>query len=400
MAHMTEIASPLIVSHPHPPGAGVDRSNDWAAGITFEDFLPTTTENAGLWEGVYRRATIPDEMVVRVAALSGAWRLLILSADWCGDASNIVPVIQRLVEASPNLDLRLLDRDENLGLMDEHLTGGAARAIPTIIILNETNIERAWWGPRPAELQAWVKTEGHRYESDDRYREIRKWYARDKGRSSLEEVIALLESTSTSASDDASGTDARNEAPGIKFQAPTPHHQSTSNALPFPLITARDHIRGPDDAEVTLLQYGDFECPQSRQVFVMVRGLMKLHPEQVRLVFRHFPVRTHPNALAAAEVAESAGSQGAFWEMHDRLFSNQLALTQAELFRHAESIGIDAQEVRTALSEEVFRDHVLVEKRGAVKAGVRSSLNLIVEGVLYEDDAVMEAIGELDDRLS
>jgi len=190
---VTEILSPLIVSHPDPFSTGADRSKDWAAGITFEEFLPTATENVGLWEGVLRRATIPEDIVARAVAVQGDWRLLILSADWCGDASNIVPVIQRFVEAAPNLDLRLLDRDDHLDLMDEHLTGGTAQAIPVVIILDEHYIERAWWGPRPSVLQVWVKTEGQAYSKDERYKELRKWYARDKGRSSLEEIVGLLE---------------------------------------------------------------------------------------------------------------------------------------------------------------------------------------------------------------
>ena len=168
----------------------------------------------------------------------------------------------------------------------------------------------------------------------------------------------------------------------------------------FPPITDRDRIRGPQDAEITLLQYGDFECPQSRQVHVMVRGLRKAYSKKVRLVFRHFPVRIHPNALAAAEAVEAAGAQGAFWAMHDRLFANQLNLSDNDLVMHADALGIDAREVQKALSEEVFRTNVLVEKRGGVKAGVRSSLNLVVTGELYEDDAVFEVIGELDERLT
>lgn len=190
---MIAASSSLAVSHPRPPTAGADHSEKWLDGLTFEAFLPTAAENIGLWEGVYRRASIPEDILARVAELAGTWRLLVLSGDWCGDASNIVPVLQRLVEAAPNLDLRLLDRDENLDLMDEHLTGGTARAIPTVIILDDQNVEHAWWGPRPADLQAWVMTEGQAFEHGARYVEIRKWYARDKGRTSLEEVVALLE---------------------------------------------------------------------------------------------------------------------------------------------------------------------------------------------------------------
>jgi len=194
---MIKAPSMLTTSYPNPSTEGLGRSAKWTAGITFEEFLPAATENVGLWEGVYKRAVISADVLRRVKALNGNWRLLILSADWCGDASNIVPVIQRLVEAAPNLDLRLLDRDAHLDLMDEHLTGGTAQAIPAVIILDQNNTERAWWGPRPAELQAWVKTEGQKYESGERYKELRKWYARDKGRSSLEELVVLLESAAT-----------------------------------------------------------------------------------------------------------------------------------------------------------------------------------------------------------
>lgn len=374
---MSATLSPNTVSHPNPNTAGADRSSSWEAGITYEAFLPTAQQNVGLWEGVYKRAAVPEEILTRVAALNSSWKLLVLSADWCGDASNIIPVVQKLADEAPNVELRLLDRDDHLDLMDEHLTGVTARAIPVVIVLDENGIERAWWGPRPAGLQAWVKSdEGQALESDERYRELRKWYSRDKGRTSLDEIVWLMESSNTSANVQEDSADA------------------------FPPITDRDHVRGPEGAEITLIQYGDFECPQSRQVHVMVKGLMNSYPNKIRFVFRHFPVRTHPNALAAAEAAESAGSQGKFWEMHDRLFSNQLDLLPEQLVQHAAMVGADAKEVETSLSEDVFQTDVLIEKRGGVKAGIRSSLNLIVDEVLYEDDAVYEMLGELDQRLA
>ena len=185
--------SPLTTSHPSPPTAGRDRSDAWGQGVSFRAFLPTARKNEGLWTGVWERAAVPPEVLARVAAVPGRWRLLVLSADWCGDASNTVPVLARLAEAAPNLELRLLDRDEHLALMDEHLTGGTARAIPAVILLDEADTEVAWWGPRPAELQAWVKGEGQRYGSGERYKHIRRWYARDRGQSTLEEVVALVE---------------------------------------------------------------------------------------------------------------------------------------------------------------------------------------------------------------
>jgi hypothetical protein len=185
--------SPLVPSHPDPPTAGRDRSADWARGVPFEAFLPTAQQNAELWAGVWRRAAVPAEYVARVAAVPGRWKLLVLSADWCGDAVNLVPVLARLAEAAPNLALRLLDRDDHLALMDEHLTGGTARAIPAVILLDADGVERAWWAPRPGPLQAWVKTEGQAFEKGERYRHVRRWYALDRGRTLLEEVAALLE---------------------------------------------------------------------------------------------------------------------------------------------------------------------------------------------------------------
>ncbi|HYE95735.1 MAG TPA: thioredoxin family protein [Rubricoccaceae bacterium] len=182
-----------LLSTSHAAPAAVSRAEKWEGGLSFEDFLPTAQKNVDLWPALYRRATVPPEVLARAAALPGRWHLLTLSADWCGDAVNTVPVLARLVEATPNLALRVLDRDEHLDLMDEHLTGGTARAIPAVLVLDEGFIERGWWGPRPSVLQTWFKTVGQAMDKPERYRRIRQWYARDQGRSTLEEVVALLE---------------------------------------------------------------------------------------------------------------------------------------------------------------------------------------------------------------
>lgn len=158
----------------------------------FEDMLAAAKKNTDLWAAVWRRAKVPDAFVQRVAALEGAWHLLVLSEDWCGDAVNTVPVVARLAALAPNLDLRVLARDHNLDLMDAHLTG-TSRAIPVVIVLDDEFNERAWWGSRPAELQAWVTGPGRALEKEARYREVRAWYARDGGRTTLEEIVATLE---------------------------------------------------------------------------------------------------------------------------------------------------------------------------------------------------------------
>ena len=158
----------------------------------FEEMLATAEKNADLWAAVWRRAVVPEEYLRRVAALGGAWHLLVLSEDWCGDAVNTVPVVAKLAELSPNLDLRVLARDENLDIMDAHLTG-SSRSIPLVIALDEEFREQGTWGPRPAELQSWVLGPGRALEKDERYKRVRAWYARDRGLTTLEEVVGMLE---------------------------------------------------------------------------------------------------------------------------------------------------------------------------------------------------------------
>jgi len=161
--------------------------------LSFEEFVEGAKKNQELWRGVYRLAKIPPELIERASAVAGKWHLLALVEDWCGDAVNTIPVLARLAEAVPNLELRLLARDEHPDLMDAHLSPTGARAIPVVIVLDDEYEEHAWWGSRPRELQEWVLSTGLAMEKDARYHEIRTWYARDKGRTVLNEIIALVE---------------------------------------------------------------------------------------------------------------------------------------------------------------------------------------------------------------
>ena len=185
----------------HPPTAGADRSEAWMEGQTFAQFLATAKEYLELWRGTYERAVVPDEIRARVTALPGRWHLLVLSADWCIDATSPIPVLARLADGAPDLDLRVLDRDQHLDLMDEHLTGGTARSIPVVILLDDELEERAWWGPRPAVLQAWFRGEGQLLDKDERYRRSRQWFARDRGRSTLDEVVGMIERAAARSAD-------------------------------------------------------------------------------------------------------------------------------------------------------------------------------------------------------
>lgn len=163
----------------------------YAAALDYPTYAATITRNLELWQGIYRTAVTDADVVARARA-AGSWRLLALSEDWCGDAVNTIPVIARLVERAPNLELRILGRETNEDIMQAHLTAGT-RSIPVVIALDASGREYGWWGPRPAPLQRWVRTVGLLLPKDERYRLTRGWYARDRGRRTLAEVVDLLE---------------------------------------------------------------------------------------------------------------------------------------------------------------------------------------------------------------
>lgn len=170
----------------------IDWESRFEAALTFEQFSATVQRNKDLWQGVYRFATIPQQIIDRVGALKCRRHLLILVEDWCGDAANIVPPIVRLTEITARLDVRLLGRDANPDIMNAHLTN-VSRSIPVVTVLDEQFVECGWWGPRPHELQRWVLDVGLAMPSVDRYRHIRAWYARDHARATLDEVVSLIE---------------------------------------------------------------------------------------------------------------------------------------------------------------------------------------------------------------
>lgn len=165
--------------------------------LPFSDYLETVEKHEDLWRGIYDRTQTPQTDIDAAQQIPGTWHLLALSEDWCGDAANILPVVARLTESLSNVDLRVLPRDENLDLMDAHLTNGKSRSIPVIMILDDNFVERAWWGPRPSQIQEWVMTEGMKMEPGPRYKQTRMFYARDKGRMILNELVDRLRSAAS-----------------------------------------------------------------------------------------------------------------------------------------------------------------------------------------------------------
>jgi hypothetical protein len=166
----------------------MDFSALWNSALPYADFVAASDlKHRGLWEGLYRLAKVPEWAVAGWD--SARVRLLAIAEDWCGDASNTLPVLARLGELTPGVELRLIRRDEHPELMDRYLTNGS-RSIPIVIALDEQFQEIGHWGPRPRVLQHWVIEELARGRAKaEIYPEIRKWYARDKGETTLHEVL-------------------------------------------------------------------------------------------------------------------------------------------------------------------------------------------------------------------
>jgi hypothetical protein len=192
------------ISSPSSPDSSTDGAKTkqaaslkdrYEAALTLDQFIAGARENRKLWADMAARARTPMDVAAWAQQLTSDWRLLVLLEDWCGDAVNTIPVLGALAAAVPRLDLRVLKRDENLDLMGAHLTDGAS-AIPMVLVLDENYVERGWWGPRPVELQRWATSADARAMAlHDRYREARRWYARDRGRTTLTEVLSLIERT-------------------------------------------------------------------------------------------------------------------------------------------------------------------------------------------------------------
>jgi Thioredoxin len=165
----------------------------YLAAPTFDDFVEAARTSKELWLTTYRLSRVPDSFIERVRALPSQLHLLVLNEDWCGDSVNTLPAIAKLVSLVPEkVDMRILGRDANPDLMDAHLSG-TSRSIPVVMVLDVAYVERGWWGPRPKGLQAWAVGPGQALDKADRYREIRRWYARDRGLTTLEEIVSLME---------------------------------------------------------------------------------------------------------------------------------------------------------------------------------------------------------------
>ncbi|MGZ4962299.1 MAG: DsbA family protein [Limisphaerales bacterium] len=162
-------------------------------------------------------------------------------------------------------------------------------------------------------------------------------------------------------------------------------------------VTRRDHIRGPANAPVTLVEYGDFECPYCSQAHTILQAIEEQMGDQLRFVFRHFPLTNmHPHAEHAAEAAEAAGAQGRFWEMHDLLFENQDALDDRDLVNYAAELGLDAKRVASDIVSGVHEHRIRQDFISGMRSDVNGTPTFFINNTRYDGefdgDSMLEAL--------
>lgn len=163
-----------------------------------------------------------------------------------------------------------------------------------------------------------------------------------------------------------------------------------------------DHSKGNPDAPVTVVQYGDYECPTSRNIYELVLKVMEEKDDQVQYIYRHLPLsRRHPHAERAAIAAEIAAENDKFWQMHEELFDHQNALGDINLKLFAKNMGIDQDKFSDKLDSETFRKQVLSDRITGVRNGITTTNNLIVNGEVVTDEIFAQKIRQMiDDALS
>ncbi len=155
----------------------------------------------------------------------------------------------------------------------------------------------------------------------------------------------------------------------------------------------RDHVQGPADAAVTLVEYGDYECPYCGAAYPIVKEIQARMGNRLRFAFRNFPITTsHPHAEQAAEAAEAAAAQGRFWELHNHLYENQRRLRDDDLRSYAEALGLDVERFDKELAEHVHAERVHEDFMSGVRSGVNGTPTFFINGVRHDDSYDTETL--------
>jgi protein-disulfide isomerase len=168
------------------------------------------------------------------------------------------------------------------------------------------------------------------------------------------------------------------------------HHRAFELSVP---VNPGDHAIGPPHVRVTVVEYGDLECPNCKQAAPAVKLLLQRFKDRIRFVFRHFPLEeVHPHALLAAEAAESAGAQGKFWQMHDLLFEHQDHLKANALRGYAERLQLDMSRYTADMKEHTYLQRIREHEQSGHDSGVRHTPTFFVNRRIHETSFGLESL--------
>ena len=163
-----------------------------------------------------------------------------------------------------------------------------------------------------------------------------------------------------------------------------------------PIDTGTDHIRGSIDASISIVEYGDYECPYTGMAYPIVKEIMKKFNDKVYFVFRNFPLNEiHPHALHAAEAAEAAAAQEKFWQMHDYLFEHQDALDDIHLSSYAKKMNLDIDRFRKETLGHVYASSIDKSIKSGINSGVEGTPTFFVNNIRYDDSWDLETFSNI-----
>jgi protein-disulfide isomerase len=177
-------------------------------------------------------------------------------------------------------------------------------------------------------------------------------------------------------------------------------NSNESGSRLVPGVGVNDHIQGKSDAAVTLVEFGDFECPACGAAYPAVKEVQQRLGDRLRFVFRNYPLEQHPHAEHAAEAAEAAGAQGKFWQMHDYLFEHQDALGDRQLVEDARAVGLDTSRFVSDLEQGTYTGQVEEDMESGDQSGVAGTPTFFINGQPYDGpyndaQALMRAIEQV-----
>jgi len=153
-------------------------------------------------------------------------------------------------------------------------------------------------------------------------------------------------------------------------------------------VNDQDHKQGPDEANITLVEYGDYECSHCGAAYPIIKKIQKEFPTQVQFIFRNFPLsQSHPSALPAAVASEAAALQGKYWEMHDAIYENQRSLSPEGLFAMATTAGLDLEQFKSDIQDDKLLAKVEADFEGGVRSGVNGTPSFFINGTKFDGGA-------------